>query len=253
MPTALIVEDEVDANELLAMLVRLRGYQTESAFTGTQALEMAGRIRPDILFLDLMLPDITGYDVCAELKTKRATCDIPIVMVSARIADESRRKGIRLGAGDYIPKPYTPDQIFQAMTEADARRSQAERIDGPECFPLDLGDDLAPFRHLGALRGRLLARTDAPEDRVARWIDALAELLQRGLDWGRGRPRSRVAAVECRIDPQDLVVELLDESGWLAADPPTENGLARVLESGRFERIEHDPDSCRLIIAAPLN
>ena len=68
MPTALIVEDEPEANKLLSMLVQLRGYRTDSAFTGGEALEKVDREPPDIVFLDLMLPDINGYEVCQALK-----------------------------------------------------------------------------------------------------------------------------------------------------------------------------------------
>src|SRR5689334_22299746 len=109
MPTALIVEDEPEANRLLSLLVQLRGYSTESAFTGGQALELAGSRRPDIVFLDLMLPDINGYDVCRALKARRETHPIPVVMVTARVADENRLQSFRVGAHDYVPKPYTPD------------------------------------------------------------------------------------------------------------------------------------------------
>src|SRR6478672_3266223 len=119
MPTALIVEDEPEANHLLSMLVQLRGYRTESAFTGGEALEKVDRQPPDIVFLDLMLPDINGYEVCKTLKTQKATSLIPIVMVTARIAAENRLQSFRVGADDYIPKPYTPDQIFRAMADAD--------------------------------------------------------------------------------------------------------------------------------------
>src|SRR3954453_5250550 len=107
MPTALIVEDEPEANLLLAMLVQLRGYQTESAFTGGEALEKARRRCPDVVFLDLMLPDINGYDVCRPLRAERTTGAIPVVMVTARLAAENRVQGFRVGATEYIPKPYT--------------------------------------------------------------------------------------------------------------------------------------------------
>src|SRR6516225_731065 len=83
MPTALIVEDEPEANRLLSMLVQLRGYRTESAFTGGEALSKVDQRPPDIVFLDLMLPDINGYEVCTCLKTQRATSLIPVVMVTA--------------------------------------------------------------------------------------------------------------------------------------------------------------------------
>ena len=79
MPSALIVEDEPEANHLLAMLVQLRGYRTDSAYTGGEALEKVREQPPDIVFLDLMLPDMNGYEVCRALKTKKATSLIPIV------------------------------------------------------------------------------------------------------------------------------------------------------------------------------
>ena len=95
MPTALIVEDEPEANQLLSMLVQLRGYRTESAFTGGEALEKVEHGPPDIVFLDLMLPDINGYEVCRRLKTRKATSLIPVVMVTARVAAENRDRELR--------------------------------------------------------------------------------------------------------------------------------------------------------------
>ena len=68
MPTALIVEDEPEANKLLSMLVQLHGYATESAFTGSEALEKVRNHVPDVVFLDLMLPDLDGYEVCRALE-----------------------------------------------------------------------------------------------------------------------------------------------------------------------------------------
>lgn len=122
MPTALIVEDEPDANKLLSLLVQLRGYRTESAFTGGEAMEKVGQARPDIIFLDLMLPDANGYDICKALKSHRQTNPIPVVVVTARVAAESRAQSYRVGATEHVPKPYTPDQIFAAMASADSWR-----------------------------------------------------------------------------------------------------------------------------------
>ena len=118
MPTALIVEDEPEANKLLGMLLRLRGYRTESAFTGKEALQLVEKSQPDIIFLDLMLPDLNGYEVCKILKSSKGTSLIPLVIVTARIAAENRIESFCLGADDYIAKPYTPDQIFQAVEQA---------------------------------------------------------------------------------------------------------------------------------------
>src|SRR4051812_35115422 len=164
MPTALIVEDEPEANQLLSMLVQLRGYQTDSAFTGSEALEMVGRVRPDIVFLDLMLPDINGYDVCRALKGSRPTSAIPVVMVTARLASENRAQGFRVGATDYIPKPYTPDQIFGAMARADDWRRRLDDDEDRGVIPLDARGDVAPIREICRLRTLLLDRTRLSEE-----------------------------------------------------------------------------------------
>ena len=73
MPTALIVEDEPEANKLLGMLVRLRGFQIRSAFTGKEALRQVEAALPDVVFLDLMLPDLNGYEICRVLKSAKET------------------------------------------------------------------------------------------------------------------------------------------------------------------------------------
>src|SRR5262249_26344966 len=132
MPTALIVEDEPEANKLLAMLVQLRGYQTESALDGASAMDHLRRQMPDVIFLDLMLPDGDGYDICRSLKSSRNTSQVPVIIVTARITDENRIESFRAGADDFIPKPYMPEQIFEALDEARAWTAQLEssRIDG---------------------------------------------------------------------------------------------------------------------------
>lgn len=238
MPTALIVEDEPAANQLLSMLVQLRGYQTDSAFSGGEAIRKADDRHPDLVFLDLMLPDITGYEVCQALKERRATSDIPVVMVTARLADENRVQGFRAGASDYIPKPYTPDQIFSALAQADAWRGRVDDLPASGSLALDAGDDVAHLRHASDLRGLLLSRTGLDEDAVRRLGGSLAEILQRGVDWGRSHGRGRVATVDFRLDPGRFDLTLRDESGWLVDDDPRRNGLAALLERAGFDSVE---------------
>ncbi|MDB5350946.1 MAG: response regulator with CheY-like receiver domain and winged-helix DNA-binding domain [Planctomycetota bacterium] len=128
MPTALIVEDEPEANRLLSMLIQLRGYSTRSAFTGQEAIAVVeGLDPPDVVFLDLMLPDTNGFEVCRQIKSRPQSCAIPVVMVTARLVEENRARSAQVGADGFIPKPYTPNQIFDALASADAiRRSQGE-------------------------------------------------------------------------------------------------------------------------------
>src|SRR5262249_9111539 len=158
-------EDEPDANRLLAMLVQLRGYQTESAFSGGEALEIARRRRPDIVFLDLFLPDTSGYQVCRALKAERETALIPVVIVTAGLGAESRLQSSRAGPSAFVPKPYPPDEIFEAMTVADSWRRDVAS-DAPSGEIVLGGDEAGPLAQISRLQSLLLARTRLPSEAV---------------------------------------------------------------------------------------
>ncbi len=237
MPTALIVEDEPAANQLLSMLVQLRGYQTESAFTGEEAIKKADDSRPDVVFLDLMLPDINGYDVCKTLKERRATSNIPVVMVTARLAAENRIEGFRAGAVDYVPKPYTPDQIFQAMTHANSSRLRIAELPETGEIVVKVNDEVGYFRQAAELRSLLLSRTRLDEDVVRDLGASLMEILQRGVDWARSRDRDRAATLDFHLSRDRVAFTIRDESGWFAHDDPSQNGLANLLAQSNFDDI----------------
>jgi DNA-binding response OmpR family regulator len=79
---------------------------------------------PDIVFLDLMLPDKSGYEVCRELKSHDQTSDVPVVIVTARVEAEARARSTQVGASEYVAKPYTPDQIFNTLEDLGTLRSR---------------------------------------------------------------------------------------------------------------------------------
>ncbi len=252
MPTALIVEDEPGANELLAMLVQLRGYRTESAFTGTEALDLAARGRPDLVFLDLMLPDLSGFEVCRALRAARATCSVPVVMVTARVASENRAEGFRAGATDYVPKPYTPDQIFAAMERADAWSRDLLGADAAGTIALDARADQPPFADLSRLGALILARTSAAEGSGPGPGEALVALAQRAIDWGRSRGLGLVATLSYRCDGGRAVVGLRDEAGWFGDDSPLDPAaLGGLIDRGWFREVAFDPGSGEVALVGP--
>jgi DNA-binding response OmpR family regulator len=242
MPKALIVEDEPEANELLAMLVQLRGYETVSAFNGQEAIELAGLDRPDLVFLDLMLPDLNGYEVCRLLKSSRKTSAIPIVIVTARLADENRIEGFRLGATEYVPKPYTPDQIFGAMAEADTWRSKLERAELHGIIRFDAGSEMTHLREISRLWSLLLDRTSISEDAARTLHRTLVELASRAGAWGLRSGVGRVASLDYRCDSSGLILNLRDESGWFSADSPLGlEGLGGLIDRGHFDEVVYNP------------
>ncbi len=249
MLKALIVEDEPEANELLSMLVQLRGYKTDSAFTGGEALEKAGRSRPDIVFLDLMLPDINGFDVCRALRAGRETSAIPVVMVTARLASENRVQGFRAGATEYIPKPYTPDQIFGAMAHADAWRRQLAECELEGSIPINARSDVAHLREISRLRSLLLERTPLSEDAARRLDRVLDGLALRAVEWGHRSGAGPVASIHYRGTDDGVAITLRDESAWFAADPPRKpEGLGGLIARGQFDEVAYNDAAGQVVM-----
>ena len=251
MPTALIVEDEPEANKLLGMLLRLRGYQTESAFTGEEALHLVDKAQPDIIFLDLMLPDLNGYEICKILKSSRGTSLIPLVIVTARVADENRIESFCIGADDYIAKPYTPDQIFQAVEQAVHwfDQSRSGQIQGSVSF--DHSDDGEILRRLGQFRSLIFARTALGLEAVAQIGRAVKEIWCLADEWARGYPDDPITTLMYTLTAERLILEFRDAAGWLgrvpilAEDPASEVSIAgfnhvAIDESDRSARFVKD-------------
>ncbi|OJW23912.1 MAG: hypothetical protein BGO49_30225 [Planctomycetales bacterium 71-10] len=246
MPTALIVEDEPEANKLLGMLIKLRGYRSASAFDGRQALEQLGRSSPDVVFLDLMLPDMSGYEVCRALKGSRATCLVPVVVVSARIARRNRADSFHAGADEFVAKPYTPEQIFDALVRADALRAQAgvDRIEGTARF--DDPEDDAPARDLARLRSLVLGRCPLPEEEAA-GLSAVIGRAEAGIeDWSRSRPGEPAASVDYELTAEGLALTFRG-IGWLEAFERAP-GDPLVAGLGRFDEASVDRDADRLTL-----
>jgi len=254
MPTALIVEDEPEANKLLSMLVQLRGYRTDSAFTGGEALAKIDHAPPDIVFLDLMLPDINGYEVCKSVKQSPSTALIPVVMVTARVALENRIQSYSLGADQYVPKPYTPDQIFRAMEDADDWRRNLDRNSAEGEIRFGSSDEGETIRQLAQLRSLLVAGTTLESDAVTRLIDVLKQLGASADEWGQKHGVSEVAILSYKKDLEWLSLTISDLAGWLVDDmrPPAER-WPDVIARGRFDEVSVHPSgrSFTLVKALP--
>lgn len=220
MPTALIVEDEPEANKLLGMLIKLRGYRSASAFNGREALEQLGRGTPDVLFLDLMLPDVDGFSVCRAAKAARETCLVPVIVVSARIAERNRLDSFRAGADDFIAKPYMPDEIFKALNHAEGLREQAgrDRIAGSARFDASAEDRTA--RELARLRSLILGRT--PLGRTeADCINGAIERAEAVIGaWATAHPESPASTLDYELTPDHLVLDC-HGIGWSEAPGET--------------------------------
>src|SRR3954447_22093929 len=131
--TILMVEDEQSITDPLSEALAREGFDTEVTASATAAIELAGRIEPDLVLLDVMLPDGSGYDVCREL---RAGSQVPIIMLTARGEETDRIVGLELGADDYIVKPFSAREVV-ARIRAVLRR--AGDHEAPQDGPIDIG------------------------------------------------------------------------------------------------------------------
>jgi CheY-like chemotaxis protein len=240
MPTALIVEDEPEANRLLGMLLRFRGYQTQSAFSGQEALRLVERSCPDIIFLDLMLPDLNGYDVCKILKSSKGTSLIPLVIVTARIAAENRIESFCLGADDYIAKPYTPDQIFRATEQAIEWLDQSRTGLIQGIVPFQSQDDGEVLRRMGQLRSLVFARTPLSLEAVTQIGQAIKELWCLAEEWARSQNEDLVSTLVYSLSSQRLVLTFRDSAGWLERARSLLDDPRSALAAAGFDQVIAD-------------
>ncbi len=127
--TILIVDDEPDVADLLKYHLQKAGYQILVAGDGARALEIARRSRPEAIVLDLMLPGMSGLEVCRELRKNPNTAPLGVLMLTAKGQPTERIAGLEIGADDYVTKPFSPKEVVLRV-QALVRRSQAAREGG---------------------------------------------------------------------------------------------------------------------------
>jgi two-component system response regulator RegX3 len=121
----LVVEDEESFSDALSYMLRKEGFEVSVAATGTQALTEFDRTGADIVLLDLMLPEMSGTEVCRQLRSRS---NVPIIMVTARDSEIDKVVGLEIGADDYVTKPYSPRELV-ARVRAVLRRHSGEAVE----------------------------------------------------------------------------------------------------------------------------
>lgn len=121
MAKILVVDDEPDAVELVEFNLKNAGFEVVTAADGEQALKKARAALPDLIVLDLMLPEVDGLEVCKLLRRDAATAGIPILMLTAKAAEIDRVLGLELGADDYVTKPFSLKEIMARVKRLVAR------------------------------------------------------------------------------------------------------------------------------------
>ena len=151
----LVVDDEPNILDVLTMALRFQGFEVETAATGEQALTAAASFKPQLMVLDIMLPDMEGFEVARRLGAQRA--QVPIVFLTARDATEDKIRGLSIGGDDYVTKPFSLEELIARIRTVLRRTGQAEA----DSSVLELRGPRARRRHA---RGppRRLRRSSSP-------------------------------------------------------------------------------------------
>jgi two-component system response regulator RegX3 len=222
----LVVEDEQSFSEPLSYMLRREGFEVDVAATGPDALESFERRGADVVLLDLMLPGLSGTEVC---RTLRQTSSVPIIMLTARDSEVDKVVGLELGADDYVTKPFSSRELVARIRAVLRRRS--ERDDAATAATIEAGPVRVDIdRHVVTVRGDEVALPLKEFD--------LLELLVRnaGRVLTRGQLVDRVWGADYVGDTKTLDVHVKRLRAKIEADPASPQHLVTVRGLGyKFE------------------
>ncbi len=155
MATILVVDDEANIIELAELYLTNAGHKILSAYDGEEALRLARTAKPDLMVLDLMLPQVDGFEVCRQIRAQQES--LPILMLTARDEDYDKILGLELGADDYMTKPFNPRELVARVKAILRRASHSSSEDhspirvgnltiDPSRFEVHVGERLIPLR-----------------------------------------------------------------------------------------------------------
>jgi len=209
--TVLIVDDERDTNDILAILVRTKGFEPIQCFSGEQALASICERKPDLILLDLKLSDINGFELCDQLKRSRETNLIPIVMVTAIQDAHHRAAGVRVGANGYLTKPFTPARLYEVMDSALAWNEEHNKRGTTGEINFDIRSELTYLSQASDLLADLFAHTPLTDRHIKDLKQAVMEMGGNAIEWGHRKNADLVLRITYRINPTSVTLIITDQ------------------------------------------
>lgn len=207
---ALIVEDEAATAYMLSESLRQWGFHPSVLSGGTNAVRWVQEHHPDLVLLDLMLPDADGYTVCERIKLDPHTNLTHVIMVTGRDQHADRVQGLRVGADYYLTKPFTQDQLRQAVDTVQAKLQELKRSGTEGEIHFQLQSDLQYLEELNHLVASLSLFSGLPQREIMQLTTAVRELGTNAIEWGHRHQVDRVVTATYRIEPTQLVITIRD-------------------------------------------
>jgi len=211
MGTALIVEDHPDQAQMVASLLRFRNFEPVVAGDGETGLKLARELAPDVIILDLMLPDISGFDVCRRLRSDRSTMLTPIVMLTALGDATNRMQGFRVGANAYVTKPYAIQDLIDAISAARAWRSEIDQGNLQGEIHVELNSEITLLQDLNDFLLSLCQSTPLTNEQVMHLRQAVMEMAQNAIEWGNRHQSDRLVNITYRVYDDRVEIIIRDQ------------------------------------------
>jgi two-component system, OmpR family, response regulator len=221
-PQVLVVDDEENISYVVSAALRLNGFEVTTAATGRSALAAVAASPPALMVLDVMLPDLDGFEVCRRLR--QDGIDLPVLFLTARDDADDRLRGLTIGGDDYVVKPFSVEELVARVKVILRRAGVATEASVQRCGPIELDDDAHVVRRDGEIaalspteykllrflmrnRGRVLTRSqildhvwDYDFDGESTVVETFVSSLRRKVDIGPDRLIHTVRGVGYRLD-----------------------------------------------------
>jgi two-component system, OmpR family, response regulator len=207
----LVVEDDRELCGLLSTLLQVEGYCTAAVCDGADAVGKVLAERPDAVVLDVMLPGRDGFEICRDLKFRRETNLIPIVMLTAMQGADSKTSGLRVGANRYLTKPFEPDELLGEIRAALEHRRELEQGRTHTAIEIQLNSDTKNREQLNDLLSELFLFTPLTEEEVGRIRYAAMEMIENAMEWGNRRQRDLLVKISYQVSDDQVKFVITDE------------------------------------------
>ncbi len=206
----LIIEDDASQAEMTAALLRPRGVRVVIAGDAQSGLSLAQSLVPDLILLDIGLPDGNGFDLCQTLRSQWRTVRIPVVMLTG-LGPHRSAEGYRVGANAYVTKPFSRSQLFDAIDRALAWRERLEEIGLAAELAVELQSQTELLHRVNEFLAILLVQTRLSDDEVIQLRQVFMELGQNAIEWGNRFHPEKVVWVTYRLYKDRVELTIRDQ------------------------------------------